>query len=99
MIIMPNFPTLITDSFLYSTSNHVNDLLSLNVFVNLLQLLEHLDHDAFESLEEGTDDEVHGDAINSDILVLDTNRQVRVEHDDEKVLTKLLTLSKPILVF
>ena len=25
---------------------------------------------------------MHRDAINSDILVLDTNRQVRVEHDD-----------------
>ena len=55
MIIMLNFPTLITDSSLYSTSNHVNDLLSLNVFVNLQQLiLEHLGHDAFDSLEEGT---------------------------------------------
>ena len=42
---------------------------------------------------------MHRDAINSDILVLDTNRQVRVEHDDEKILTKLLTLSRPILVF
>ena len=82
MIIMLNFPTLITDSSLYSTSNHVNDLLSLNVFVNLQQLiLEHLGHDAFESLEEGTDDDVHRDATNSDILVLETNGQVRVEHD------------------
>ena len=81
MIIMPNFPTLIIDSFLYSTSNHVNDLLSLNAFLNLLQLLEHLGHDVFESLEEGTDDDLHRDAINSDILVLETNGQVRVEHD------------------
>ena len=84
MIIMLNFPTLITDSSLYSTSNHVNDLLSLNVFVNLQQLiLEHLGHDAFDSLEEGSGDEVHSDAIDSDILVLETNGQVRVEHDDE----------------
>ena len=27
---------------------------------------------------------MHRDAINSDILVLNTNRQVRVEYDDEK---------------
>ena len=83
MIIKLNFPTLFTDSFLHSTSNHVNDLLSLNAFFNLLQLiLKHLGHDAFGSLEERTGDEVHGDAINSDILVLETNGQVRVEHDD-----------------
>ena len=82
MIIRLNFPTLIIDSFLHSTSNRVNDLLSLNAFFNLLQLiLEHLGHDAFESLEEGTDDDVHRDATNSDILVLETNGQVRVEHD------------------
>ena len=39
MIIKLNFPTLFTDSFLHSTSNHVNDLLSLNAFFNLLQLI------------------------------------------------------------
>ena len=83
MIIMPNFPTLIIDSFLYSTSNHVNDLLSLNAFLNLLQLLEHLGHDVFESLEEGTDDDLHRDAINSDILVLKQMDKLRVEHDEE----------------
>ena len=84
MIIMLNFPTLITDSSLYSTSNHVNDLLSLNVFVNLQQLiLEHLGHDAFESLEEGTDDDVHRDATNSDILVLKQRDKLRVEHDED----------------
>ena len=43
---------------------------------------EHLGHDAFDSLEEESGDEVHRDAINSDILVLETNGQVRVEHDD-----------------
>ena len=84
MIIRLNFPTLIIDSFLHSTSNRVNDLPSLNAFFNLLQLiLEHLGHDAFDSLEEGSGDEVHSDAINSDILVLETNGQVRVEHDGE----------------
>ena len=83
MIIMLNFPTLITDSSLHSTSNHVNDLLSFHACFNLQQLvLWHLGHDVFECLEEGTDDEVHRDAINSDILVLETNGQVRVEHDD-----------------
>ena len=82
MIIMLNFPTLITDSSLYSTSNHVNDLLSFHASFNLQQLIfEHLAHDVLDSLEEGTDDEVHRDAINSDILVLKTNGQVRVEHD------------------
>ena len=80
-----NFPTLNTDSSLHSTSNHVNDLLSFLVSFNLQQLIpEHLGHGVLDSLEEGTDDDLHRDAINSDILVLDTNRQVRVEHDDEK---------------
>ena len=82
MIMMLNFPTLIIDSSLYSTSNHVNDLLSFLVSFNLQQLTpEHLGHGVLDSLEEGTDDEVHEDAINCDILVLNTNGQVRVEHD------------------
>ena len=84
MIIRLNFPTLINDSFLHSTSNRVNDLLSLNAFFNLLQLiLEHLGHDAFDSLEEGSGDEVHRDAINSDILVLKKRDKLRVEHDED----------------
>ena len=81
IIIKLNFPTVITDSFLHSTSNHVNDLLSSNAFFNL-HILEHIGHDAIESLEEGTGDEVHGDAINSDILVLEQMDKLRVEHDD-----------------
>ena len=84
MINMLNFPTLIIDSFLHSTSNLVNDLLSLNAFVGLQQLIfEHLAHDVPDSLEEGTGDEVHGDAINSDILVLKQMDKLRVEHDEE----------------
>ena len=73
------------DSSLNSTSNHVNDLLSFLVFFNLQQLTpEHLGHGVLDSLEEGTDDEVHEDAINCDILVLKQMDKLRVEHDDEK---------------
>ena len=35
MILLHNFPTLVINSSLNSTSNHVSDLLSLNAFVNL----------------------------------------------------------------
>ena len=68
MIIMLNFPTLLID----------------NAFVKLQQRIpKPLGHDAFDSLKQGTDNVVRRGAINSDIFVLHTNKQVGMDYDGE----------------
>ena len=99
MIIRLNFPTLITDSFLYSTSNHVNDLLSLNAFFNLFSLsLNTLATMPFrvwkrELVMKCTEMQLTA-------IYLSWKQMDKLEWSmmAKLILTKLLTLSRPILV-